>query len=296
MREQLRFDGKILGATVSRAADRWFVSVQVDVPKSTCQRENQAMVGLDLGVSHAATLSTGKVHAAPKSLAKNLKKLRRLSRQASRKYEAFKKAKAAGSQEHPGENLKQAWMDLARLHRKIANVRNDWLHKLTSNLTRKFSLIVMEDLNVAGMVQNCHLSRAIADIGMGELRRQLEYKALMQGGRVVTIDRFFPSSKLCRRCGFTLKDLSLGSRTYQCPACGHTEDRDLNAARNILREGLRLAKTTGGPPGSDACGQVASTKQRKRFASRLEEAGRAKAHGDGVSHPVKHQEKAANAR
>ncbi len=145
----------------------------------------------------------------------------------------------------------------------------------------------------------------------------------MHGGRVMTVGRFFPSSKLCRQCGFRLEDLPLAIRTHQCPARSHAEDRDLNAARNILREGLRLAKTTdglasgiplaprrigkaasgqplmgrsptGGPPGSNACGQGVSTKQHSRFASRLNEAGRAKACGDGMSHPVKHQEKAAD--
>ena len=265
MREGLRFQGKTLGATVSREADRWFVAVQVEVEDKPVQRENQAPVGIDLGILHAATLSTGKHCDAPKSLAKNLKKLRRLSRRLSRKQKGSR-------------NREKAKMHVARLHRRIANIRLDWTHKLTTNLTRRYGLIALEDLAVGNLMQNRHLSRAIADVGLGELRRQLEYKTPMRGGQVVFVDRFFPSSKACRQCGSKNTSLTLADRTFVCPACGHAEDRDLHASRNILRDGLRIIKTTQGPWGSDACGQVAATK-RKRFASRLVEAGRAQAHG-----------------
>ena len=265
MREELRFQGRILGATVSREADRWFVAVQVDVEATPVQRESQAPVGVDLGILHAATLSTGKHYDAPRSLGKQLKKLRRLSRSLSRK--------AKGSR-----NRQRAKMRVARLHRRIANIRRDWTHKLTTNLTRRYGVIVLEDLAVANLMQNRHLGRAIADVGLGELRRQLAYKAPLRGGQVVFVGRFFPSSKICRRCGVRNDGLTLANRTFVCPACDHTEDRDLHASRNILREGLRIMKTTEGPSGSDACGQTASTK-RSRFARRLVEAGRAQAHG-----------------
>ena len=264
MREDLRFQGRILGATVSREADRWFVAVQVEVEDKPVQRENQAPVGVDLGIAHALTLSTGRHYNAPKSLRKNLKKLRRLSRCLSRKQQGSR-------------NREKAMMRVARLHRRVSNVRRDWSHKLTTNLTRKYGVIVLEDLAVGNLMQNRHLARAISDVGLGELRRQLEYKAPRGGGRVVFVDRFFPSSKTCRKCGTRNSGLTLADRTFVCPACGHREDRDLHAARNILREGLRIACTEG-PSGSDACGQVASTK-RRRFASRLVETGRAQAHG-----------------
>ena len=146
MRESLRFEGRILGATVFREADQWFVAVQIDVDEEPCVCENQAPVGIDLGILHAATLSTGKHYDAPKSLAKNLKKLRRLSRRLSHKQKGSR-------------NRGKAKMQMARLHRRMANIRLDWTHKLTTNLTRRYGLIVLEDLAVANLMQNRHLAR-----------------------------------------------------------------------------------------------------------------------------------------
>lgn len=265
LRESLRFDGRILGASVSREADRWFVAVPVDVEDVPIQRQNQAPVGIDLGILPAVPLSTGKHCDAPKSLAKNLRKLRRLSRRLSRKQKGSR-------------NRKKATMQVARLHRRIANIRLDWTHKLTTTLTRRYGVIGLEDLAVGNLLHNRHLARAIADVGLGEMRRQFEYKAPAHGGQVVFVGRFFPSSKTCRKCGTQNNLLTLAERTFVCSACRYTEDRDRHASRNILREGLRVIKTTEGPSGSDACGQVASTK-RSRFASRLVEAGRAQARG-----------------
>lgn len=278
MREPLRFEGKLWGATVSRTADRWFVSIQVEVTGEVPRRENQAPVGMDLGLLQAVTLSTGRTYDSPKALKKNLKKLRRLNRALAR----TKKG---------GKNREKAKRKLARLHYRIACIRSDFLHKTTTGITRRYGLIAMEDLNVAGMLANHRLARAISDVGLGELERQLKYKAGYGGGRVVQVGRFFPSSKVCRKCGAKLEDLPLAERVFRCPSCGHTEDRDLNAARNILREGQKIAKSTGGPPGIDACGQAASAKKRNRFASRLNEAGRQEASADDGQ--VKHQEKVA---
>jgi putative transposase len=275
--EELRFQGKILGATVSREADRWFVAVQVEVAEAPVRRESQAPVGIDLGLRAAAVLSTGKTYAPPKALAKNLKKLRRLSRQLSRKKKG-------------GSNREKAKLRLARLHRRIANLRRDWTHKLTTGITCKYGLIAVEDLGVMSLMQNHSLARAIADVGWGEIRRQLEYKAARMGGRVIAVDRFFPSSRECRKCGAKHETLTLADRVFVCPACNHPEDRDLHASRKVLREGLRMAKTTVGPTESDACGQRAST-GRKRFASRLEEAGRQEAAANDGQ--VKHREKVA---
>lgn len=185
MRETLRFTGKIMSATVSRVADRWFVSI------------------------------TGpKAHQALRS------RLQRLSRSLSRKVKG-------------SENRKKAKRKLARLHARIGNVRLDAMHQLTTDLTRRFHTIGIEDLNVRGMVKNRHLSRAVSDMGFFEFRRQLEYKAAQRGGMVVVAERWYPSSKTCSCCGHKLEVLPLSVRGWTCPACGSTHDRDVNAAINL---------------------------------------------------------------
>jgi len=231
MHEALRFEGKILSAVVSRTAHKWFVAIAVDVPRILTTSENQAVVGVDLGIKALATLSTGEKFAAPKPLKKSLQKLQRLSRQLSRKQK--------GS--HRRWKAKQK---LARLHYRVACVRNDALHKLTTGLVERFGTIVIEDLNVRGMVQNRHLSRAIADVGFGEFRRQIEYKMAVRGGRLVVADRWYPSSKTCSDCGFVLDILSLGTREWDCPACGVSHDRDINAAVNLEKLGRATSEVT----------------------------------------------------
>lgn len=227
MREPLRFAGKIMSATICRVADRWFVSITVDtsddphLPKA----ENQGAVGVDLGVSALATLSTGERIPGPKPHKALLDRLRRLSRSLSRKQKG-------------SANRRKAKMKLAKLHARIANIRTDALHKLTSDLTRRFHTIAIEDLNVRGMVKNRHLSRAVSDMGFFEFRRQLEYKAAMRGGLVVVADRFLASSKTCSACGHKLEHLPLSVRRWTCPDCGAIHDRDVNAARNLLAFGL----------------------------------------------------------
>jgi putative transposase len=222
MRESLRFTGKILSATVSRVADRWFVSIAVDTQDDPRlpEAENQGVVGVDLGVSALATLSTGETIIGPKAHTLLLKRLRRLSRSLSRKQKG-------------SSNRNKAKAKLARLHARIANVRSDALHKLTADLTRRFHTIGIEDLNVRGMMANRHLARSIADMGFFEFRRQLNYKASQRGGLVVVADRWFPSSKTCSACGSALNDMPLSLRHWICPDCGSRHDRDLNAARNL---------------------------------------------------------------
>ncbi len=219
MREELRFSGKIVSATVSRAADRWVVAITVDTRDQPRRpSEHQGTVGVDLGVLALVTLSTGERIPGPKALRRRLGQLRRLSR--SRKQKGSK-------------NRVKAKTKLARLHARIANIRQDALHQLTSNLTRRFDTIGIEDLNVRGMVRNRRLARCIADMGFGEFRRQLRYKAERQGAVVVVAGRFFPSSKLCSVCGAVQEDMPLAVRLWTCPACHTTHDRDLNAATNL---------------------------------------------------------------
>ena len=222
MREPLRFEGKITSATVSRVADRWFVSIAVDTQDTShlAQAENQGAVGVDLGVSALATLSTGETITGPKPHKALLNRLRRLSRSLSRKQKG-------------SSNRAKAKAKLARLHARIATIRSDALHKLTTDLTRRFHTIGIEDLNVRGMMANRHLARSIADMSFFEFRRQLEYKAERRGGMVVVADRWFPSSKTCSACGSVQQDMPLSVRQWVCPDCGARHDRDVNAAVNL---------------------------------------------------------------
>jgi putative transposase len=176
MREEVRFVGRILSVVVSRRADGWYASFAIEVEREPAVRTDETVVGVDLGVTTLATFSDGSPPAsAPKPLRRYLKKLKRLSRALSRKQ--------TGSR-----NRAKAKTKLARLHRRIGDIRLDALHKLTTGLVR-YRTLVIEDLNVAGMLANRHLSRAISDLGFSEFRRQLDYKAAMAGSGVIVADR-----------------------------------------------------------------------------------------------------------
>jgi putative transposase len=244
MRETLRFAGKILSATVSRVAERWFVSLAVDTQDSSHlpPAENQGAVGVDLGVKALATLSTGESIPGPKPHKALLDRLRRLSRSLSRKVKG-------------SANRRKAKAKLAKLHARIAAIRSNALHQLTTDLTRRFHTIGIEDLNVKGMVRNRRLARSIADMGFFEFRRQLEYKAAMRGGQVVVADRWYPSSKTCSDCGHRLDELPLSVREWTCPACSTNHDRDVNAAINL--KNMAVSSTVA------ACGEEGSGSGRK---------------------------------
>jgi putative transposase len=221
MRESLRFAGHIVSASVSRLAGHWFASIIVDMSDglSLPPAENQGAVGVDLGVKQLATLSTGETFAGPKALRNSLDRLRSLSRAVSRKVKGSR-------------NRGKAGLKLAKLYARIANRRRESLHQLTTNITRRFHTIGIEDLDVKRMLSNRRLSRAIADMGFGELRRQLVYKAAWRGGQVVVVDRWYPSSKTCS-CGYRLEALGLDQRQWTCPGCEIQHDRDVNAAINL---------------------------------------------------------------
>jgi putative transposase len=245
MREPLRFAGKIMSATVSRTAGHWQVSVTVDTPDTSHlpKAENQGAVGVDLGISALATFSTGEPPVVgPKPHRALLERLRRLSRSLSRKVKG-------------SANRRKAKAKLAKLHARIAAIRSDSLHKLTTDLTRRFHTIGIEDLNVRGMVKNRRLSRSILDMGFFEFSRQLRYKAAMRGGEVVVADRFFASSKTCSACGHKLDVLPLSMREWTCPGCGIRHDRDVNAAINL--KSMAVSSTV------SACGEEGSGHRRK---------------------------------
>ena len=223
MHESLRFSGTIMSATISRGADRWFVSLTVDTPDTSHlpKAENQGAVGVDLGVSNFATLSTGDSSLpGPKPHKALLRSQQRLSRSLNRK-------------ETGSANRRKARAKLARLHARIRNIRQDAQHKLTTDLTRRFHTIGIEDLNVKAMMGNRRLARSIADMGFHEFRRQLEYKAAMRGVVVVVADRWFASSKACSHCGHKRDNLPLSVRAWVCAECGRHHDRDRNAAINL---------------------------------------------------------------
>ncbi len=220
--ETAKLKGRILSATVSREADRWYVSLSVEVEIPDPLPVKGEPVGIDRGLLHFAVLSTGEKIEASKSLERNLKKLRRLSRQHSKKQKG-------------SSNRKKSALKLAGLHCRIKNQRKDFLHKLSTRLVKTKPVIVIEDLAVKNMMKNKHFSRHIVDAGWGEFRRMLEYKTKWYGSKLATAPRFYPSSRRCNQCEYVLSELKLSTRQWACPECGAIHDRDINAAINLLQ-------------------------------------------------------------
>jgi putative transposase len=218
---------RILSATVSRTAQRWFVSFTVEVGRQvpSAHARSGSAIGIDLGVKTLLTGvdDTGKVISipGPRPLRAALRKLRQASRRHSRR--------RLGS-----ANRRKAAARLARIHARVANVRVDALHKATSALAGRYETVIAEDLNVAGMTRCRRLARAVTDQGFRQARRMLGYKTAWNGGTLITADRWFPSSKTCSRCGMVKAKLSLSERAFTCESCGLVIDRDVNAARNLL--------------------------------------------------------------
>jgi putative transposase len=227
MAETLRFEGKIMGAVVSRQAGRWYVSISVEMNQPESFQFPRFSAGLDLGLKRLVVLSDGTQYENQVLLRSELTHLKRLSRRLSRRQKGSTRYWRAKEQ-------------LARFHERIADRRADRLHKLTTELASTYAVLGMEDLNVAGMLRNHHLALSLSDASFGEIRRQLQYKSVWLGGRVVRIDRFYPSSQLCSVCGVKYPGLELKDREWTCQKCGTHHDRDVNAARNIHTEALRL--------------------------------------------------------
>jgi IS605 OrfB family transposase len=222
---------RILSATVRREAGRWYVSFTCEVQRTPRQpRQPDAAVGVDVGVAYLAVLSTGYMMPNPRHLDRASRRLRRLAKAMSRRQ---------GPDRRTGQQPSHRWQRgrraLARANHRVVNLRRDGLHKLTSQLTATYGTVVVEDLNVAGMLRNRRLARAIADCGFGEIRRQLSYKTAWGGGRLVVADRWYPSSKTCSGCGAVTPKLPLSARAFTCTTCGLSLHRDHNAAINLAQ-------------------------------------------------------------
>jgi putative transposase len=229
----------VLSASLSERAGRWFVSVQVEKNQPELMETAKPVVGVDLGILALATISDGTRVENPHALKSDLNKIKRLQREVSRRQQG-------------SANREKARQKSAKAHMRVANVRKNALHQVTSLLARTKSAVVLEDLNVSGMMKNHHLAQAIVDVGFYEFRRQMVYKGQWYGCKVILADPFYPSSKRCSHCGHTKVKMDLSERVYICDHCGLRIDRDLNAAINLEQ------LTTGSSPERNACGEYVS--------------------------------------
>jgi putative transposase len=220
---------RIMSATVRRDGGRWHVSFTVEVERAERQPAlPHSVVGVDVGIRHLAVLSTGELVDNPRHLIAFHHRLRSLGRALSRKTGPDRR-----TARRPSKRWERAAAQIGRAHARVANLRRDGLHKLTSELARQHGTVVVEDLNVTGMLANRKLARHIADAGFAQIRRQLAYKTQWNGGRLLVAHRWYPSSKTCSGCGTVKAKLALHERTYACEACGLVVDRDRNASLNL---------------------------------------------------------------
>ena len=243
MAEPFRYAGaKLQRVVVKRKADKWYVSISCDVTHTGRQPCKVGAVGVDMGLREH-TLSTGEKIALPRAYRNAERQLRRAQKSLSRK-------------KRHSANYHKAKRKVARCYERVANIRNDFNHKLSARLVQDYSLIGIEDLDIIGMERNKHLAKSITDAGMGELRRQIEYKSEESWSEVVVASRWFPSSKICSACGAKAKLMPLNVREWDCPICGTHHDRDVNAAINLLQYALENAVSST----VSACGEfLAST-------------------------------------
>ncbi|MHA1928772.1 MAG: RNA-guided endonuclease InsQ/TnpB family protein [Candidatus Thorarchaeota archaeon] len=260
-RKRCYYRGRLLSVTVSWRAHKWSVSITVEEEIEDPVPIRGKPVGVDLGVKTLATLSDGTTFANQRALGRRIEKLRKLSKSLSRKKKGSK-------------NREKAKLRLARLYLRVFTIRQDTLHKLTTYLAKSHSKIVVEDLCVSWMMKNRKLARAVADVGMYEFRRQLEYKCQGYGSELVIAPRTFPSSKRCSSCGHKKKELSLSEREYHCEECGLRIDRDLNAALNLVTVSLPETLTARGEDvrrvrkSSEICKMQTSMKQELNSSQR----------------------------
>jgi len=247
---------RILCATVRFDRGRWFVAFTVETaPAMKTPRQPDAVIGVDLGVRHLAVLSDGTMIENPRRHDASRRKLAQTSRAVSRR---------RGPDRQKGQRPSNRWLQANaarnKIHHRVANQRRDGIHKLTTMLAREYGTVVVEDLNLAGMVRNRRLAIQIRDAGFGEIRRQLTYKTQWNGGHLIVADRWYPSSKTCSGCGAVKLKLRPAQRTFSCTKCGLVLDRDHNAARNLAA--LAAAVAGSGPERVNGRGADRKTAQR----------------------------------
>ncbi len=245
-----------LAATVICRADRWYVALRVREERSEVTNTG-GEVGIDLGLVNLVTTSEGVVYPNPRPRKCRQRKVRRLSRQLARR-------------EKGSRNRSKTRLRLARLHARIANARNDYLHKVTTELAKTKSVIVIEDLSVRALQRSHRLGASLVDAALGDFKAKIRYKADWYGTRLVIAPRFFPSSQQCSACGYLHRALAMADRVFRCPACGAEVDRDLNAARNLLSVAASAAETLNdcgaGSAGRDSSVELPAVKQEPETA------------------------------
>jgi putative transposase len=249
-------DSRIIQATVSRKAGRWFVSVLIEIEHRELPKTNK-IVGVDLGIKTLATCSDGTTFENPKALKKNLNNLKFQQRKLSKKIKNSK-------------NYEKQKLKIQKIHYRISNIRKDSLHKATSKIISDNQVIVLEDLKVSNMLKNHKTAQANSDVGYYEFRRQIEYKAKWNNREVHFVGTFFPSTKMCSSCG-NKREISLDERTYECDNCGLEIDRDLNAAKNLEQSYSASSARI------NACGDerfIKETKVSKRCSSVKQESNK----------------------